>query len=64
LAATFFLEAIEIRKKNLRCPLEYAMFLELSDIVRNKQCLSLRRKKELMLQAGKYKASAKFIKSF
>jgi len=64
LAATFFLEAIEIRKKNLRCPLEYAMFLELNDIVRNKQCLSLRRKKELMLQAGKYKASAKFVKGF
>lgn len=64
LATTFFLEAVKIRKKNLRCPLEYAMFLELTDIVRNKQCLSLKRKKELMLQAGKYKASARFVKSF
>jgi ribosomal protein S7 len=64
LATAFFLEAVKLRKKNLRCPLEYAMFLELNDIVRNKQCLSLRRKKELMLQAGKYKASVKFLQGF
>jgi len=64
LATAFFLEAVKMRKKHLRCPLEYAMFLELNDIVRNKQCLSLKRKKELMLQAGKYKASVKFLQGF
>jgi len=64
LATKFFLEAVAARKKNLRCSLEYAMLLELNDIIRNKACLSLRKKKELMLQASRYKASARFIKSF
>jgi len=46
LGIKYFLEAVRLRRKVLRCPLEYAMFLEVSDILSKKQCVSMKKKKK------------------
>jgi len=60
----FFLEGVFFKKKQHSCSLEYAMFLESQDIFFKRQCVSMKKKIELMNQIFSYKSSSRFLSNY